>query len=292
MSRIAAGLLVLVLTPPGLVRAQDEGFVRSLSSGKTTRLETASVTYEDLDSGIEVTIIGTLDMADEGYYQDLQKRLEAYDLVLHEGLDDVEDAASFLTLISRIQDLARQGFGLASRREVLSFDGLKARRADLDIDSLRARLEAAGLESPMGGQDLVEGFGPIVKKALQLAMPEPGQKPGRIMRMIRYRAGRVVASTLAQGLQVYERFKRPEDRKRDEVLVGARNEAAIKALSTALETGNGRRFAIVYGVAHGPDLEVRLQALRPGFKRTGVQWHAAWTLREDPPAPQPTEKKL
>ena len=64
----------------------------------------------------------------------------------------------------------------------------------------------------------------------------------------------------------------------DSAIIGARNERAIEVLRSTLDMGTDRmRIGIFYGVAHMPDLEVRL-VNELGLVRQKVLWIDAWKL--------------
>lgn len=63
-----------------------------------------------------------------------------------------------------------------------------------------------------------------------------------------------------------------------EVIIGARNEQAMKIVAEQLAKGR-RTIGVFYGAGHMPDLERRL--LERGFQRRSIDWLTAWTVEPD-----------
>jgi hypothetical protein len=111
---IVVGLLMLLL--PGWAFAQPEGYVRVQDSddGGKAILQVAIRSFERKDSPT-VHLVGVVHIGDQAYYDDLQKFLDAQDLVLFEGvkpagggrdLADADDAAKVKVTKSRQRLLA------------------------------------------------------------------------------------------------------------------------------------------------------------------------------------------
>jgi hypothetical protein len=67
----------------------------------------------------------------------------------------------------------------------------------------------------------------------------------------------------------------------ESVIVGARNEHAVRVLQEQIRLGR-RRLGIFYGAAHMPDFQRRLEKL--GFERSSEEWITAWDIRPAQPA--------
>ena len=76
------------------------------------------------------------------------------------------------------------------------------------------------------------------------------------------------------------------DALRGSVLVAERNNAAVAEVREAVQAG-ARRVAVVYGSAHMPDMERRLED-ELGLRRVGASWLDAWRV----PLPRENERRL
>ena len=93
-------------------------------------------------------------------------------------------------------------------------------------------------------------------------------------------------------MKIYDRFKRPADRARDEVIIESRNALVVETLARRLAADPGlRKVAIVYGAAHHRDLERRILRRWP-LTKAATEWLPAWTIRDAPLTPEkPAEKR-
>jgi hypothetical protein len=285
----------LLATSLASAAAQDAGveFIRYSKGTQVSRLETAVVTYENVDTGRTVTLIAVAHIGDKGYFEQIQKHLRAYDVVLHEGVQSTDgEAPGDLMWISRLQLTLKDYLGLEHQREALDYGAKNLVRADLSAAAVKTMLLERGVElTPFGSA--LEGLGPLVEAGLQFLKKRPE------LSGVRNRMKAALATVLGSGMKIYERMKRGADKERDAVIIGARNDHVFKHLTDLLEKAETRSVAVLYGAAHMPDLATRLRQ-RPGWKQTRLEWLPAWTIApaaetesgaaEPEPASQPTSK--
>ena len=254
-----------------------DSFIRFIRSAHVGRLETASVTYEDLDTSRRVTLIAVVHVADRAYYERLSRDLGRFDAVLFEGVrGDPDETDPTLTLVDRLQNALGDYLGLTHQKDVLRLEGPRFIHADVTARELRRWLDEAGV-SLVPGADALEFVGPMLGVALRLLSPDAGETTGFRARL-RDGAKLALAELLGRGMAIYERFKSDDQRTRDEVIVRARNRVAFERLAELLDDPNGpRHVAIVYGAAHHPDFASRLSA-RGAFYPVRIEWLPAWTL--------------
>ena len=134
----------------------------------------------------------------------------------------------------------------------------------LALGMLTDMLREANLEGRRGGG----AEGALDRELLELDPfelmldPEGGNKLKRLM-----------AVELARQAQASE-----PGRTLDRVLIGDRNEAAMKVLLREIAKGR-KHIGIFYGAAHMPDFERRL-VLELGMQRERVEWTTAWDLEK------------
>ncbi len=271
--------------------SQNTSYLRVVKGKSAARLETACVTFENLDVGSSVTLIAAVHIADPSYYRALQDHLKKYDTVFYEGVKQDGKQSEAMSLVSRLQSALKDSLGLAFQPKRMDMTKSNMTHADLTATELQGMLKEKGV-GLLPNQDLIELFGPIIVKGLRMLAPVEGQAESPLKQMIRRRMKTVFAEVLAKGVQIYDKLKKPEDRARDELLIGARNAKAMQLLKEAIKENPQGKYAILYGGAHHPDFEKRL-INDLGMQKTNVAWLRAWDMsnkRKIRPTPHPDSK--
>ena len=276
----------------GIAGATTNGpsFVRFIPDGsRAGRVETAVTTYRDTN-GIAVTLFAAVHVGDAAYYRNLQRRFEACDALLYEMVRDTEepgtpletapaalsaDSAGQLQMVGYLQSGMRRLLELEFQLDAIDYSPANFVHADLDpatffrlqherqesLLSLMFRVmleEQARLNAGQGST--VDGF------SLLLALMNPDR--GYALKLVLGRQMDQLEAMLAgidQGPNGQE-----------SVIVGARNEHAVRMLQGQIRLGH-RRLGIFYGAAHMPDFQRRLEKL--GFERLSEEWVIAWDIR-------------
>lgn len=267
---------------------QETSYLRVVKGKRSSRLETACITFENVDSGSSVTLVSAVHIGDESYYKALQKHLEGYDKVFFEGVKQDGPRTELMSLVSRIQSALKDVLGLAFQPEKMDMTKPNMVHADLKASELDAMLKERGI-SLLPNQDLLTMFGPFVERGMRMLAPTPGQEPNALQSMIQRRMKGVFAEALSKGIQIYDKLKKPEDKARDELLIGARNKVAIDLLKKALLQQPKGKYAILYGGAHHPDFEKTLTT-ELEMQKTGTHWLSAWDMSAPQPKPAPKPK--
>ncbi|MFM8385726.1 MAG: hypothetical protein ACKOCB_02730 [Planctomycetia bacterium] len=266
-------------------------------------------------TGRRVDLVGAVHIADLAYYREVQRLLEAADLVLYElvkpeGVDDVEaqpkDEGGH-----PLRDFQRRmagWFGFAHQMEGIAYDRPHFVHADMTMEQFMAAAQS------MGGSPLTRMLGLPGKG--EAATPAPGGTPGgspppstappagpdpalgmqvkmlegllRGMGIDDPRRGPGVRRSLKSMLgrmmgSMSTRLGALLGSEASELVVERRNAVALERLAQAPEAA--RSVAIFYGAAHLPDLEQRL--LVQGYRRAGGRWLLAWDLAAAPATPAP-----
>ncbi|MBI1853617.1 MAG: hypothetical protein HYR85_25040, partial [Planctomycetes bacterium] len=258
-------------------------FTRYVDHGKKgAALETLDVTYLDATTGVRVTLVSAIHVADPEYYTTIQGVLEAHDRILFEGVgrgdgtDEVSKAdLADLEFVDTLQHELRDLIGLTFQKDGIHYGGPKWRNADLSWPQVQKELKEKNLEL-IPNFALAKSLGPLAMKLLQFEksmIAASGQEA-----MFRERLKRTMGGFLARTDEIFAMLSAGKEKWRDEVLVGSRNAAAIAALKDELEHKAGKSFAIFYGAAHMKDMEHRLVD-ELHFAKVAERWVTAWDIR-------------
>lgn len=266
-------------------------------------------------TGRRVDLVGAVHIADLAYYREVQRLLEAADLVLYElvkpeGVDDVE-AQPKDEGEHPLRDFQRRmagWFGFAHQMEGIAYDRPHFVHADMTMEQFMAAAQSMG-GSPLtrllglpgkgeaatptpdgkpGGSpppSTAPSAGPDPALGMQVKMLEgllrgmgiddPRRGPG-VRRSLKSMLGRMMGS-------MSTRLGALLGSEASELVVERRNAVALERLAQVPEAA--RSVAIFYGAAHLPDLEQRL--LAQGYRRAGGRWLLAWDLAAAPATPAP-----
>lgn len=225
--------------------------------------------------GDTVLVAGVVHEALPAYYTRLSGQLLAYDIVLYEDAQGAYEGLKDPNLPGEAPPPP-----LVSERVLFSPSKPEGwRRADLDWSALAAHLKEVGIDPEAGLRDDFNVPGaqpPSADEVLHL----------RALALIGLNAGlripepppRELYRLTAQGFLESKPARVPTE---DYALIYRRHDAVMAALDAALAEPGVSSVAILYGAAHGFDLESRL--LDKGFEAVHEEWLTAWTVTPDVP---------
>lgn len=251
-------------------------------------LETAIVRYVPPagKGNWSVDLVSVVHIADREYYQQLNRKLAGYDVVLYElvappgtripkgGRRDPQN------LLSLVQTLLKTVLGLELQTEQIDYTQPHFVHADLSPQQLWEAMQRRGET----GLTLVLGLAAdLLRQYQRQQQSEAGRDsdeeldplsllldPEAPLKLKRLMARQLASVGEEEGLgQTLNRL-----------LIVERNKAALRVLEKELAKGR-RRIAIFYGAGHMPDFERRL-VLQFGLQRQSVEWLRAWDLRATP----------
>jgi hypothetical protein len=253
--------------------------------------------------GPAVRLVGVIHVGDRAYYEAVQVRLDAADLVLFEGVsaspDDFKKAPAQRRkdhLYTKVAD----ALGL-----VTQFEGIDYRRehfvnADLSVAAMEATLDreiaggGAGADAARAakgqmdtlGRMLQGGGGGLTGMAVNLLI-------GMVERSPRMRATvllGLVGMDPMDGKGGFSRTGGAGGERLGRLILDDRNEAAMAALAPELRRGNpaDRTVAVFYGAAHLPGLEDAL-IRRHGYVPSTTEWLPALSVDPAAAGMTPTE---
>ena len=252
------------------------------------------------ESGPRVTLLGVSHLGDSGYYEKIQKKLDAADLVLFEGVGFEKDGPPKKNggdsgAVSGLQLSLARSMGLVFQLEAIRYDRPHFRNSDISPEGLMTRLQGGPLVFPgkggSAGKDGVIGKEPkgnlqsrefakalsgnsflfkFLGKTLSLFGKNPQFRAMMKLAIIETFGsieGDVGRLAAASGPEM-EKFMR--------VLLEDRNTIVFRDLRKVLKGKNPPKSIVVfYGAAHMADLENRL-VKKLGFRTDGDEWLTAF----------------
>lgn len=288
--KIVAALLLL--TVQSVVAQQN--YVRLVrdSQNRPKYLQTAVARFQS-PSGEIVDLVSVVHIADEPYYQKLNKHLDNYDAVLYEMVLDMprsfDHQNEIRDLLGREKrepriDTRRGGNDALSlyQKKMASVLGLEFQQSVIDYTKehfYHADLTQEEFDEAMTGEkgesagDLLttlfeKSSSPVPEMIDAMKLPllkivalGPSEKERKILKI-------GVGASLAQAVD-------PAVEIQGDVLIGQRNARAMEVLKRRLAAGD-KKFAIFYGAAHMPDISLRLR--QAGYKPIYRNWMTCWVL--------------
>ena len=272
-------LLTLVALGFQLTHAGElPDYVRFAEDEKSARLEVAIKTFT-MPSGKKVDLIAVVHIADDTYYQELNKRFDAYDSVLFELVGDPKRLTEAAPLtgggaVSAIQQAAGKYLNLTFQLGAIDY----ARKNMVHADTTAEQFQKMQKER---GETTITLF----TRAMQAQMS--GQMDSAAMReldtfgLIRILMSRDSAAefkkALAKTFDQMESMTALMEGKDGSVILSGRNDVVVNKLKEVLASKKQRRIAVFYGGAHMPGIESSLtKDMKAKFSRD--EWLSAWTM--------------
>ena len=250
----------------------------------SARLETVVVKMTG-PGGVTVDLVGAVHVADAAYFAALNERFRAYEAVLYELVGRPEPGKPLgnravandprLGWIGTLQQKMKDALKLEGQLESIDYTAPNFVHADMDQEAfhktqgekqetflglwLKAMAAQQSSTTASAGSDLAS-----IITLLRILMQR--DSADELKRLIGREFDQVEA--VMSGLEAGG----------GTVIIGERNRVALEVLEREMKTGK-KRLAIFYGAGHFPDMQRRLEAM--GFRRTGEEWLAAWSI----PAP-------
>lgn len=261
-----------------------EPFIRisKTDSNKAKSLETSVVRFEGAAGtayeGRSVDLFGVVHIGQKEYYNEIDRLLATYDVVLYELVAPdgtrirPEDLKGRRSLLASMQTGMKDMLNLEYQLEHIDYMAKNFRHADMspeefvaDMDSrgdglwkMAARMMGAGLASQQAGDG---------SAGLLIAL----MSDNRAMLMKQAFAKQLVDIDVATaGL---------DDASGENTLIKGRNRKAFEVLKEELDAGK-KTVAVFYGAGHLDDMAKRLEA-DFGMKPKSTQWLQAWDLQRN-----------
>ncbi|MBY6204776.1 hypothetical protein [Halomonas denitrificans] len=277
------GLLLLLPAAPLLAEGTEPAepvFLRvsETAEGAPDALQVAVAGYRAED-GTRLDLVGAVHVADEAYFEALNRSFDDYDVVLYELVGDPDAAASArdrstdrnLSAVGFLQGGMKDVLGLAFQLDEIDYDRDHFVHADMTAEEFSASMEARN-ESMLGML-----FRAWIAGMAQQTPDASAQAQVDLLKILladdrQLALKRMFARQLATEQDVLEAMSGPEG----STLITERNRKALDVLERERASGH-RRIALFYGAGHFPDFHRRLVADH-GFEPVDLRWLDAWRL--------------
>lgn len=282
------GVIAIMLGLSTFAAANDAVQFTRFVPGKTAtsgQLQIAQATYRNPKTGVEIVLYGVVHIADKTYFQAIQKDLDAYDVVLWEGVKPGKNApkTNNMSGIGGMQKMMCDLLGLTFQKDGIDYKRDHFVWADMDMDQFQKSLGqgSEGGQPGMPGMfnnDMMKNMGPMMKMGAQFAKNLFKSNPA-MREQMKFRFAQQLANA---GVGDNIPGMSPEMKR---VILDERNAVVMKVLEQQLVKRQDGSIAIFYGAAHMPDFHERLAKL--GFNQVSKSWKTAWNIGA-PTEAQPT----
>jgi hypothetical protein len=266
-------------------------YIRFAEDSRSARLETAIRSFT-LPSGQKVDLVGTVHIADPGYYQQLNERFKAYDAVLFELVGDPRALTQ-----ARVQS---DGGGISSiQQSVARYLKLSFQLGAIDYSPKNMiHADATLAEFAQMQQERGENMLTLFVRAMNAQMSS-GASQAAMRELDTFGLIRILMSpdsaaefkkALAKVFDQSEAMTASMEGQDGSVVLSGRNAVAHAKLVAVLANRKMRRIAVFYGGAHMPGMEATL-VKELNAKVSGEDWLAAWTMEKNGDIPRlPAER--
>jgi len=258
-------------------------YMRFREDANSARLEIAIRSFS-MPSGQRVDLMGVAHIADDAYYQELNRRFDTYDSVLFELVGDPEALTApgprptSDSAVSTIQQAAGQYLGLTFQLDAIDYTRKNMVHADATADEFERMQKERG-----------ETMLTLFTRAMEVQMA--AQMSGNVdptsmsgldtFGLIRILMSRDSAAqfkkVLAKSFAQMETLTAAMEGKDGSAILSGRNSVVGRKIKEVLASKKQRRIAVFYGAAHMPGIETLLVKDMQA-KATGEEWLAAWTM--------------
>lgn len=235
-------------------------------------------------NGPSITLQGIVHISEKSFYENIQRRLDAADLVLYEGVGkqgEVEEITQEVTdncpenidyLFPPIDhNSAAKQLNLVSQNTVLRYLGPQFKHADMSLREFWEASDEAGLALCVLVSRNVYQF----QEALAAQ-----KKADEAQRKLTPEVNRnILALVLSKSIE----RDRPNSTKEepglltDSTVLFKRNDLVLAELRTQLPLfGAGKNIIVLYGAGHMPDLELEL--IKMNYRLENTEWLVAFSL--------------
>lgn len=266
MRFVLAWCAVLILTVGVAEAAERTRFVRQKPGSKpgAGAFQTAAVVYTSPKCQTEVVLCAVVHVAETGYFQKIQKRLAASELVLYEAVQ-VGDSAHPVPATDRWLDPAQalgSMLGLVHQATALDYHAENFVWADVSLDQLFKEGGPTDLLGSLLGSAPAGASTALMEGVTNLLWSAFDPK----------RARAELANVLATA---FDDLPNMLGAKLSRSLIVLRNDRLMQVLDERLPNVPKGRITVLYGAGHMPDIDHRL--VQRGWTVAKSSWYSAWT---------------
>ena len=291
------------------IAAEAPEFIRVEETETATHLQTAVVRFTKGDASVE--LVGAVHIADQKYYEALNKRFEGYEALLFEGIGGDKPAAAPAAAAEVEEAPAEEPAEPEVAEEEVPAEDVPAEdvpapkkpaiKKKEKLDGLHGAYESGAKWLGLAYQMKVIDYRKANFVHADLSMAE-------FTALQKERGETLLGFVLKSGLKKTDKpVKEPSSLKLlvslvrgdknglkrelvhtlgagddqvaalagDNVIIGDRNAKCLEVLDREVLAGK-KKLGIFYGAAHFPDMEKRL--VEGGWTKTGSEWMTAWEI--------------
>jgi hypothetical protein len=284
--------LLWALTAPSLANEQPADqpalpdYMRYAEDRSSARLEIAIRSFR-MPSGQQVDLIGVVHIADDAYYQALNRRFDGYDAVLFELVGNPGrltatapqpqtpgTAAEFTGSLSSMQQTVGRYLNLTFQLHAIDYTKKNMVHADTTAEEFARMQRERGenmltlmlraMSAQLSGGPHTAAMGELNTFALIriLLSPDSAAEFKKALARVFDQAESATAAMESGGASA---------------IVSGRNDVAVQRIQDVLADRKKRRIAVFFGSAHMPGIEATLTG-KLNARVTGEEWLAAWTM--------------
>jgi hypothetical protein len=263
-------------------------YMRYAEDARSARLEVAVKSFK-MPGGQTVDLIGVVHIADDAYYQKLNRRFDRYDSVLFELVGDPQRLMQTAPQVLK-QEYDRQYAGVVSMSSLQIAVGKYLNLAFQlgEIDYTKPNMVHADVgtaEFAKMQQERGETMLTLLLRAMNAQFTGTADTAALseldIFSLIRILLSPDAATefkkTLARMFDQGEALTQLMEGEAGSAVLSGRNEVVVRKIQDILADHRRRRIAVLYGGGHMPGIETTLIG-KLHAKPAGEEWLAAWTM--------------
>jgi hypothetical protein len=242
-------------------------------------LQTAVISMKNAE-GAQVDLVSAVHIADASYFEAMNQRLAAYDVVLYELVGgpmekrDEQKVTSELGATHLLQRVVQSMLGLRYQLDGIDYSRPNFVHADASWEDWeRLNKERDQNMATLFARAMEMQNDPSMKKEMEKMSSE--EVFTQILSAVKEFNPDKFKRSLAPLLSESESFVTKLEGKDGTVVISERNKIVMQSVDDQLAKGH-RKIAVFYGAGHMPDLKARLEA--KGFKESDSQWMSAWNI--------------
>lgn len=255
-------------------------------------MDTAIVRYVSTDPslpGLSVDLVGVIHIGEREYYEELNKELEKYDVVLYEmvapeGTKIEKGEPRSANPISVLQGGMKSILDLELQVDHIDYQKDHFVHADMTPEGFSKSMEERGENMlTMFFRILGQSIAQQAKmQARQQSNSRLGRGPRRtndldmLLAMFDRNRSHVLKQLMAEQFEDLEGAMNLFNGPDGSTIITERNKVALRALQEQIDGGK-RKLAVFYGAGHMPDMEKRMLGDLP-LRRDSQRWLIAWRL--------------
>jgi hypothetical protein len=265
---------------------QVPDYMRYAEDARGARLEIAIRSFR-MPSGQQVDLVGVVHIADDAYFQELNRRFDSYDSVLFELVGDPRNVTQvppevlrryaeqeYTGSLSTLQMAAGKYLNLVFQLGAIDY----TKKNMVHADASAAQFKQMQYER---GENLLTLF----IRAMN-AQFKPGPHSAAMYELNTFALIRILLSpdsatefkkSLARVFDQSESMMAHMEADGGSAILTGRNDVALKKLQEVLADRKQRRVAVFYGSGHMPGIEAELIG-KMKARVLGEEWLAAWTI--------------